>query len=224
MRSISFVENEFYHVYNRGVEKRDIVVDEYDSLRFLQSLKDFNTINPIGSIYENSFSKSKKLGNLVSKSSKKGNGNNLVNIICYCLNPNHFHLVLEQVAEKGIEKFMHRLGLGYAKYFNNKYKRSGSLFQGTFKAVHVDSNDYLLHLSAYVSLNNKVHKLGNLVSKLIKSSWGEYIYGNNLVCNKDIILSQFKNIDDYKVYCEETLLIMLKNKEVSAELKLLEAE
>lgn len=77
-----------------------------------------------------------------------------------------FHFILEQISEKGIEKLMQRVGMGYAKYFNNKYKRSDSLFQGTFKAIHIDTNEYLLHLSAYINLNHKVHELGHLVSKL----------------------------------------------------------
>lgn len=207
MRKINFANGEFYHIYNRGTDKRNIFSSESDFQRFLQSMDEFNSVEPIGSIYENSFRKDRKehsLGNPVSKSKK------LVNFVCYCLNSNHYHFILEQLLDSGISKFMKSLGGGYTKYFNEKEKRSGALFQGTFKAVHVDSNEYLLHLSAYVNLNDMVHKktpLGNRVSKMgDKSSWGEYLGENeNNFCRKDIILEQFRNIKEYKEFVEDSV-------------------
>ena len=127
MRKVLLVNDEYYHVFGRGVDKRQIFMDARDYARFLQSMEEFNTVEPIGSIFENSFRKREsQLGDGVSK---------LVEFICYCLNPNHYHFLMRQVADKGIEKFMHRLCLGYARYFNIKCQRSGSLFQGPFKAV-----------------------------------------------------------------------------------------
>ena len=205
-------KKEFYHILNRGVDKRIIFPEQDDINRFFQSMKEFNVIEPIGSIYENSFNKN-KLGNLVSKleggNDKQGK---LVNFICYCLNPNHYHFILEQLVEDGIAKLMHKIGLGYTKYINEKYNRSGSLFQGTFKAVHINTNAQLLHTSAYVNLNDEVHQLGNLVSKLGKSSWKEYINEDikDPFCKKDIILGQFKNKADYKKFAEESLEYILE--------------
>ncbi|PIS34583.1 MAG: hypothetical protein COT37_01930 [Parcubacteria group bacterium CG08_land_8_20_14_0_20_43_9] len=167
MRKIKFVNGEYYHILNRGVDKRDIFVDKEDLARFFQGMREFNTLDPIGSIYEAQIRrKNKKFGNLVSKEDSK-----IVNFICYCINPNHYHFILRQLTGRGIEKFMQRLALGYSKYFNLRHKRSGTLFQGPYKATHIDSDDYLLHASAYVNLNNKVHGLENV---LYKSSWGEY--------------------------------------------------
>jgi len=202
-RNIEFAEEENYHIFNRGVEKRTIFHDDYDFDRFLESMMKFNVVEPIGSIYESRFAKNDiQLGNGVSK---------LVDFVCYCLNPNHFHFILEQVSEKGIEKFMHRLLLGYAKYYNHKYKRSGVLFQGPFQAVHIDSNEQLLHTSVYVNLNNKVHKLGNGVSK---SSWMEYGgLDNDGICKKDIILGQFKDFEEYKEFAGTSLEWIKENKE-----------
>lgn len=132
MREVEFANDEYYHIFNRGVEKRKIFLDDFDIQRFFKSTIEFNSIEPIGSIYENSFNKKNnnglKLGHRVSKFE-------LVELVAYSLNPNHYHLILKQIKEKGIEKYMHRLGMGYAKYFNNKYKRNDSLFQGKFKAV-----------------------------------------------------------------------------------------
>lgn len=211
MRKTPFVEGEHYHVYNRGVDKRIIFSDKYDVDRFLQSMDEFNVVEPIGSIYENSFIKD-SLGNETSKLEK----DKLVNIIAYCLNPNHFHLILEQIAENGISDFMKRLGGGYTKYFNGKEKRIGSLFQGVFKAVHINSNKYMLYVSVYVNLNDRAHQLGNETSKLVesRSSWNEYVEPSEKegFCNKEIILGQFKNKKEYKKFAEDTLESILAKK------------
>lgn len=207
-RKKAFGNGEFFHVYNRGVDKRIIFADPYDIQRFFQSMTEFNAIDPIGSLYENSFH---KLHGSTVEFRKK-----LVNIVAYCLNPNHFHLILEQLVDSGISEFMKRLGGGYTWYFNNKYKRSGSLFQGKFKAVHVDSNQYLLHVSAYVNLNDHVHQLGGSTAKLVDSmsSWREYtdrkIEG---VCQKDTILEQFRNVSEYKEFALSSLESITKRKE-----------
>lgn len=208
MRKLSFANGEYYHIYNRGTDKRIIFPNDFYFSRFLQSMEEFNTVEPIGSIYENSFRKN-EFGNQVSKSK-------LVNFICFCLNPNHFHFILEQIVDQGITKFMHRLSLGYVKYFNQKNKRSGVLFQGPFKAKHINSNEYLLHLSAYVNLNDKVHQLGNQVSK---SSWRDYLSETILkpnFCKKDIILSQFKKSKDYSNFAQDALKIIRARKDMEA--------
>ena len=221
MRKVNFINGEYYHIFNRGVDKRKIFLCREDLQRFFQSMNEFNSIKPIGSIYENSFHKDEKgeSGDLIDRESRK-----LVNFICYCLNPNHYHFILEQVSDNGIEKFMHRLG-GYTWFFNKKYDRSGSLFQGRYKAIHIDSNEYLLYLSAYTNLNDKVHQLGGGAAKLVKSSWSEYvddILSNNGFCEKDIILGQFKNIDEYKSFAKEALEIIKENKEKEMEKLLIE--
>lgn len=208
MRKVPFVEKEFYHIYNRGVDKRKIFSDKNDMGRFFKSMSEFNTIDPIGSIYEKSFDK------------KSGTDKPLVKFVAYCLNPNHFHFILEQVADRGIEKFMHRLGTGYTKYFNERNSRSGSLFQGRFKANHIDSNEYLLHVSAYVNLNYKVHKLIK-DHDLYLSSWDEYIFPKATgFCKKEMTLGQFKSSARYKKFAEETLTSILERRELVATLEL----
>lgn len=213
MRKKPFVNKEYYHIFNRGVDKRKVFLNGDDFNRFLQSMDEFNSVVPIGSIYENSFNK-KKLRHSVSKfeSRKKKEKDKLVSFICYCINPNHYHFLLEQMVDNGIEKFMQRLGNGYTKFFNNKYLRSGSLFQGRYKSVHIDSNEYLLHLSVYINLNDKVHRLGHSMSK---SSWDEYVNGNDYsFCNKSIILDQFNNVKDYEVFTNDSLEPIMQKKEM----------
>jgi len=215
MRKTIFANGEFYHIFNRGVDKRDIFSDQSDLQRFFQSMNEFNTIDPIGSIFENRFKdqNNNQLGRQASK---------LVNFVAYCLNPNHFHFILEQIENNGIEKFLHRLGTGYSKYFNNRYKRSGALFQGKFKSIHVDSNEYLLHLSVYVNLNDKQDSLGRLASKLSKSSWDEYLGKGDpceYFCEKNIILGQFPSIDDYEKFALGSLEGIKQRKQQEKEMK-----
>ena len=206
MRKIRFVAGGFYHIYNRGVDKRSVFLDNTDFERFLQSMREFNSQKPIGSLFENSFRDKAKLGNRVAK---------LVDIVSYCLNLNHYHLILTQRLENGISEFMHRLGSGYTQAFNIKYKRSGALFQGKFKAAHIDSNEYLLRASAYVNLNNRVHRLRN---NAFRSSWNEYMNKKeDNICLKNIVLNQFKNTEEYKSFANEALQNILERKQITKE-------
>src|SRR3989344_2815034 len=225
MRKTIFTNGGFYHIYNRGTDKRTIFLDEDDMGRFFQRMEEFNTLEPIGNIYEHSFLSNfpKKLGDRASKlrAGKTPPKKKLVNFICYCVNPNHYHFLLEQITEKGIEKFLHRLGTGYTMYFNNRYKRTGVLFQGKFKAVRVNSNEYLLHVSTYINLNDHVHQLGGSASKLVnsRSSWEEYRRdGKGGVCKKEIILSQFTNAKDYEEFARNSLTEILERRKEEKEI------
>ncbi|MBI2631240.1 transposase [Candidatus Nomurabacteria bacterium] len=213
MRKISFAANNFYHIYNRGVDKRLIFLDSEDLLRFLKIMKIFNVTEPIGSVYEYSF---KELGSSAPK---------LVNFVAYCLNQNHFHFILEPLIENGIQKFMHRLSTGYTNYFNEKYKRSGSLFQGSYKAIHINTNDYLLHVSAYVNLNDKVHRERNKewMKKFPFSSFLEYKSKEikNQICEKVIILEQFRSSQEYEKFALSSLKDILRRRENEKEFKTL---
>ncbi len=228
MRKTELAQGEYYHVFNRGTDRRDIFQDTEDFQRFFQSMEEFNSVEPIGSIYESSFNKISKVPQLGHPMSKlrdcSRNKEKLVEFVAYCVNPNHFHFILEQITERGIEKFMQRFGNGYTKYFNGKYKRSGVLFQGKYKSIHVATNEYLLRLSAYVNLNDRVHNIPQLGHRMSKSSWDEYVIGENAVnhfCKKDIVLEQFNSPHVYKEFAEEALELILHNR---AELKNIEYE
>ncbi len=192
---------EYYHVYNRGVDKRVIFQNIQDLNRFIKSMVKFNTIKPVGSLF--------RLGkiDITDKPTEP-----LVEIVAFCLNPNHFHIILKQVVDGGISEFMKRLSGGYACYFNEKYERSGALFQGKYKSILIDSNTYLKHLTTYVNLNYKVHRLRGRTPYI--SSWDEYIgKSKNSICKKDIVLNQFKNADDYRSFANESLESILKRKD-----------
>lgn len=192
IRKEKFAQGEYYHIYNRGVDKRSIFLNKTDLQRFFQSMEEFNVKEPIGSLYLNTFNKEKL--RLRSPASQ------LVSFVAFCLNPNHYHFLLTPLVEKGIEKFMQRLGTGYTLYFNERQKRSGSLFQGKFKSKHINSNEYLLHASSYVNLNN-YDKNGKIKNKLSMSSWEEYIgISNTGFCDKSIILGQFQSIKEHRKF------------------------
>ncbi len=209
MRKTAFANGEFYHIYNRGADKRIVFEDEEDFKRLLFCMDVFNTVQPIGSLYEHGLDI--HYGRRTSISKEK-----LVTIICYCLNPNHFHFLLEQKVEGGISEFMKRLSGGYTKYFNNKYKRTGVLFQGRFKSSHIDSNEYLLHVSAYINLNDRAHKIESGMSY---SSWPEFLdQKRHALCSTDIVLKQFKDSLEYKSFAESSLADILARKEMQKEL------
>jgi len=142
----TYIENSYYHVYNRGVEKRDIFLDQQDYHVFLNLLKIYlspqkEATDEMSAIFPN-----KRI-----RIRKTFNGN--VSIHSFCLMPNHFHILLYQNSSSGITEFMRSVCTSYSMYFNKKYKRVGSLFQGIYKAVIVLEDEYLLHLSRYIHRN-----------------------------------------------------------------------
>lgn len=151
----TYVENGFYHVYNRGVEKRNIFVDEQDYRVFLSYLKIY--LSPFEE-FENYLKNNDELVDQdrniqISRLYTLNNFFNKIDLISYVLMPNHFHLELRQTNKKDIEIFMRSLITKYTMYFNRKYKRVGPLFQGRYKAVLILSEEYLIHLSRYIHLN-----------------------------------------------------------------------
>ena len=173
-RESIFAPNNYFHIFCRGNEKRDIFLDYTDYEHFLSRMEKYKIIHKIS-------------------------------IICYCLMPNHFHLLLRQNADETISSFIHRLTVSHSMYFNKRYNRTGHLFQGSFKAKLVSKNEYLLHLSRYIHLNPL--KIMNSISGLETYPWSsypEYIKGDRdikeEICEKEIILQQFNNSDPRQSY------------------------
>lgn len=192
MRKTKFTNWEYYHIFNRGVDKRKIFGDTRDYERFLISMELLNDENDGLMTAWKDFARNHpkaKLSDFPAYSKKR---KKLVEFVVYCLNPNHYHFMLKQLVDKGIEKFMHKIGTSYTNYFNTRNKRSGSLFQGSFKAVRIKSNAKLLYLSAYINENHIIHgykdklwKYSSLLDYLDKRKTG--------FCNKNIIMDKFNN-------------------------------
>lgn len=116
----------------------------------------------------------------------------------YCLMPNHFHFLLKQERDGGISEFISKLINSYTKYFNTKYKRVGPLLQGQFKAVHIDSDEQLLHVNRYIHLNPSVAYLVKMLRDYRWSSYPEYLAKGLGICEKDNILNQFIGNKSYE--------------------------
>ena len=208
-----FAVGEYYHIYNRGVEKRKIFDHAHDYKRFIESLIFFNT------------NKSSWEINLIKESGidfTPIEDEMLVEVVAYCVNANHFHLLLKEKVENGTATFMKKTCTGYAMYYNKKNERSGVLFQGRFKSVHIESNEHLLHASVYVNCNSQIHGIGD-AQKYAWCSFPEYISTRGLstrgpsfngVCRKNIILEQFRDANEYKNFCLENIVSIKKRKEL----------
>jgi len=191
MRKIQFINGEYYHIYNRVVEKLPLFQrSDEDFLKFKRSLKDFNN----KSYYEERAAMVRKYG-FKELSSFFEKVEKVVAIVSYCLLPNHFHLILKQLITGGIPKFLHKIGTSLTNFINKKYSRSGSLFEGTYKAIHIDNNDYLLWLSGYVNGNAEIHRIADAESYQW-SSYGSFlgIKEDELITDKEVIVAQFSNL------------------------------
>lgn len=127
----------------------------------------------------------------------------IVDIICYCLMPNHYHLLLKQLKANGIPEFLSKVINSYTKYFNTKYQRVGPLFQGPFKAVSVETDEQLLHLSRYIHLNPYVAEITKDWQNFPYSSIKEFINNEPLLCDVTQILGFFNNPDKYKEFISD---------------------
>jgi len=150
MKRPIITNNVFYHIYNRGVEKRKIFLDERDHLRFIHDLFEFNNLHPAPSLTYHFDKHSKEVG---LPKIKRQPRKLLVELLVYCLMPNHFHIIAKQRIDGGVTTFMRKLGTGYTNYFNQKYERVGSLFQGKYKIVQIKKEPHFFNLPCYVHLN-----------------------------------------------------------------------
>lgn len=187
----NFAPDSFYHVYNRGVEKRIIFLDREDHQIFLYYLRVY--LLPL-----------EKLLLLYPELPLRFYSKNLseeVKLISYCLMPNHFHFLLEQKTQNGISKFIKRLTNAYTQYFNQKYQRVGGLMQGRFKAINVETDEYLIQLSRYIHLNPLKANLTDNLKDYPWSSYHEYTDQRNLpLCSSGAILNFFKSAKKYQQY------------------------
>ncbi len=136
---------DFMHLMGRGVEKRDIVMDDSDRLRFIHNLYAFNDSNPVENY------------GLPARREERPRRSLLVNIHAFCLMRNHYHLLVSEVIENGISLFMQKLNMGYTKYFNERYERSGALWQGKYRKVSIARDAHFLYIPFYIHLNPLDH-------------------------------------------------------------------
>ncbi len=184
-----------YHIFNRGVEKRPTFESAHDYQRYLLLMQFYERHHP----YQFSRLNHQERLEFITKKS----GEPIVDIVCYCLMPNHYHLILKQLKDGGISEFFSKIADGYTKYFNIVYERVGPLFQGPFKAVHIEDNKQLLHLSRYIHINPAVSSLVKKAEDYPWSSYREYLNRSGGFCQKEIITGQFKLISQYQKFVND---------------------
>jgi len=199
-RKVPLVKNEIYHILNKGISLQTTFLTKRDYDRALQTTFYYQNQKPPVK-YSRFLSLSNKQRLLILEK-LKSEGLFLVEIIAFCLMPNHFHFLLKQITAGGISKFIGNFTNSYTRYFNTKNKREGALFKGKFKAVRIESDEQLLHVSRYIHLNpysSYVIKTLEELENYPYSSLPEYLQKSpNSLCQKEIILDQFKNLNSYK--------------------------
>ncbi len=213
------MQGEFYHVYNRGNSKQKIFHDTQDYYYFIDLLYVANTDQNL-----NLCNLKRSKGFNMYKIDRK---NNLVDIGAYCIMPNHFHILIkEKTDNKGITKFIQKLSTAYAMYYNIKYSRTGSLFEGKFKSEHVDNDVYLKYLFSYIHLNpikliDKDWKKEGIKNKtnatvfLHTYQYSSYLdfLGKNRVQNKIINIKPFPNYFPNSKYFIKEIFDWINNKD-----------
>ena len=213
-RPMTFAPGEYYHLYNRGTDKRKIFLDKADHERFISLLYLCNSGIPLH--------RSDHLGMPLQKLLALPRETTLVDIGAYCLMPNHFHILAHEQSEGGISLFMHKLSIAYVMYFNKRHERRGRLFEGTFRAEHATQDKYLKYLYAYIHLNPigiierdwKTHHIAN--KKMAEDFLGTYKYSSYLdyenaeherpegiIINKLAFPQYFEKQADFKDYIKD---------------------
>src|SRR3989338_1524711 len=141
-----------FHLLNRGVDKRKIFLDDKDCLRFIHDLFEFNDTAPADANFHRHPQQMMDIGRPSFEKKRRGR-KLLVQIHTFCLMPNHYHLLVSPIVENGIPQFMKKLNMGYAKYFNERHKRSGALWQGKYKAVPIKGDPHFSWIPYYIHFN-----------------------------------------------------------------------
>ncbi|MBL7078051.1 transposase [Candidatus Shapirobacteria bacterium] len=203
-RKIPLITDHYYHIYNRGIDFRPIFSDKRGYQRFIKLLEYYRFAN-----FPFSFSKLKRLsqedrGKLLQSLDKKNH--TLIGIVCFCLMPNHFHLLVKQTQDDGVSWFVSQLQNSYTKYFNKKHERVGPIFQSTFKSVLVENEQQLLHLSRYIHLNPYSAAMVKGFDQLISYPWSSLaVYlekekSQYQFCQTKTITSYFQGLKNYKKF------------------------
>lgn len=211
-RTKEYAEDSYYHLYNRGVEKRSIFLDEQDYAVFLSYLKEYLSFRDEKALSDKllDYSISYKERDNILKILRLNNFYDDITLLSYCLMPNHFHFFVKQKGALSIDKFMNSLCTRYTMYFNKKYKRVGSLYQGVYKAVMITKDEQFTYLSKYIHKQTYIH-LGTkgqaLRVSVQPSSYPEYLGKRKTEwIHPEEILANFSNTNpklSYKSFVEE---------------------
>lgn len=201
IRKIIFANGEIYHVFNHSVESRPIFLIRKDYLRAVEAIEFYQYSNLPTKLSK--FRVLNKTDKQLLEKGIKSNNKKLVKLLAYCLMPNHIHFLLQQVKDNGVSKFMSNFTNSYTRYFNLRNTRKGHLFQDVFKAVRIETDEQLLHISRYIHLNPVVSYVINEknIDKYEWFSYPEYLgLAPQEICDKDLVLSQFPSVKKYQEF------------------------
>lgn len=193
---------QYYHLYNRGVDKRTIFLDDSDRQRFVDALR----LARLSSSPKLSWLRKQiKLGNISPTDLEKLEekyGPPLLDIISYSLMPNHFHFQVKELREGGVSTFFRKLGTSYVMYFNIKHKRTGRLFESRYKSVLIETDEQLIHLSRYIHTNpvnsSKIDVSLERLKTYFWTSLPDYLGTRQQpFCHPFEVMNFFKPPDDY---------------------------
>lgn len=203
LRRVPIVAGEVYHVFNRSVGSQQIFFTDRDYQRCIEVIKFYRFENP--SLRFSFYNRLPKDQREQFMSELEETGKHLVEIICFCLMPNHVHFLLKNLKDNGISKFMANLQNSYAKYLNTKTNRTGTLFQQNFKAVRVESDEQLIHVCRYIHLNPVTAYLIKIedLENYRWSSYPDYIQNSSSFIQKDLVLDQFKSVESFKKFVHD---------------------
>lgn len=191
-RGVVLATGQTYHVFNRSVQDIPIFKGAKNASLFLEATEYYLQVKPPVRFSFYRRAKEKYPIDLQRK---------IVNLFTYCVMPTHFHFLVRQEEEKGIRKFIQRLTNSYAHYFSIKYKNRGPVFEGNFKAVRVENDEQLIHLSRYIHLNPVTAYLAEQSEDYPFSSYHDYLRGKNTaMLDVDLVLSFFKSPKDYQKF------------------------
>lgn len=227
LRKEKFLIGEYYHIYSRTIFNIPEFKNKDNANKLAQTFLLANSTKS-GQAFDylrNNINTSLKDALKISQSGEK-----LTEVLCYAIMPDHYHLLMKEIKEKGITDFIRKCNTSIAKYINTKTERRGPLFESRFKSKQVDSNDYLLHLSVYIHLNpldfldskdwrkNKTKDWKNAMEKILNYPWSsikhfisnpsstpdfdEDIY-SNIISGTEIITGQFNGKNDYEIFLQE---------------------
>lgn len=188
-RKTPLITGNFYHLFNRSIYRQPILSNKRDAELFLDSIYYYTQAKP-----PTKFSYYRKSPNAYPADLT----NKLVTVISYCLMPNHFHLTVRQDEENGIKTFLQRVLNSFSHYYRKKYEGHGPLFESVFKAVRVETDEQLVHLSRYHHLNPVTSHLVEHPADYKFSSYNTYIKGSKLFIDTSFVLSHFKTPKQYE--------------------------
>jgi putative transposase len=213
-RSLVFCNDHWYHVFNRGIEGRRLFLVQRDYQRFLSTLYYYQFYDvPMRYSYYLQLAPEFQKGVMQSLETHAKR----VTIASYCLMPNHFHFLIRQNTDDGISRYIADASNSFSKYFNTKNSRIGTLFQGVFKAVHIESDEQMLHVSRYIHCNPHVSSLCDYESvfQYPWSSLSSYVEGTeDALIDKTYILGHFSGKTTYREFIEDKLSFQRKNVEL----------